>query len=365
MKISIIIPIYNQEDYIIETIKSVKNQTLENFECILINDGSTDNSKNIVEREIINDSRFKLFNRDNHGVSASRNYGIERAEGDYIYFIDGDDTIPENAIECLYTAALEKNADIIIGKMVHKINGEDKEISTYVLDGVYKGGYKSLEENPEILHSIGPTAKLFKHELIRDLKFPTNLKFAEEHEFIVDAYVKSKKIYTIENLVYFYHIRNHNNSATQMINKNVKEYMKNLIQSHNSVYSILEQHKLHKALKFYGYRITDYIMLPLLLKATHNNQLNEIAKLVDDYLSSPTVKSSIDRKRIKEIYFNQVVNHLDYRHFINQKSYFEMLQKHINMNNINKIVPDKVHFYLTKLYIKIKLIIKKINRKIK
>lgn len=365
MKISIIIPIYNQEEYIVDTIISVKNQTFKNFECILINDGSTDDSQKIVEREIIDDSRFKLYSRENQGVSATRNYGVEISSGDYIYFIDGDDTIPIDAMQKLYTAALEKDADIVIGKMVHKINGQDKEISTYLLDGVYKGGYKTLEENPEILHSIGPTAKLFKRNLIRDLLFPINLKFAEEHEFIVAAYVKSKVIYTIEDVSYYYHIREQNNSATQTINNNVKEYMMNLIESHIKVHSILEQNKLHKALKFYGYRITNYIMFPLLLQAAQNNQLIEITKIIDDYLNTSAVKTGVDKNRIKEIYLYQVINNLDYTGFIKQKPYFQMVHKHINTHNINKMFPDRVDFYSTKMCIRIKIITKKIYRKIK
>lgn len=365
MKISIIVPIYNQQDYIVDTINSIKKQTFTDFECILINDGSTDESQKIIEHEIINDQRFNLINRKNEGVSAARNYGIEHSKGEYVYFIDGDDTIPEDALKILYTTAIEKDADIVIGKMVHKVNSINREISTYVLDGVYKSGYKSLEKNPEILHSIGPTAKLMKREIISHFRFPINIKFAEEHEFIVNAFANSKNIYTVEDLVYYYHIRKQNNSATQRIDENVKEYVLNLIHSHENVHMILVENNYYNALKFYGYRITNYIMLPLLIKASNTNQLNELTATIDHYLSSNVAHMSIDKKRIKEIYYLEVIRNINYQQYFKQKKYFVMIKRHYKRNSFNVPLPNALKFYTTKLYIKIYYFIKRMYRKIK
>ena len=89
--ISIIIPIYNVENFLTKTLKSVQNQTFTNFEAICINDGSTDNSADIVKSFADADKRFKWINQENQGVAAARNYGIQTAEGKYIMFLDGDD----------------------------------------------------------------------------------------------------------------------------------------------------------------------------------------------------------------------------------------------------------------------------------
>lgn len=92
-KISVIIPVYNAEKYLAETLDSVLNQTFTDFEVIAVNDGSTDNSLNILNEYGNKDSRIKIFSNSNSGVSTARNTGIEKASGEYICFIDADDLI--------------------------------------------------------------------------------------------------------------------------------------------------------------------------------------------------------------------------------------------------------------------------------
>ena len=92
-EVSIIIPVYNNEAYVQKCIDSVKKQSFEDFEAIIVNDGSTDNSRSIIEALIEKDERFHLINQENQGVAAARNRGIDQAKGKYLTFIDGDDYI--------------------------------------------------------------------------------------------------------------------------------------------------------------------------------------------------------------------------------------------------------------------------------
>ena len=112
--ISIIVPIYNVENYLRQCLDSIVSQTYQNFECLLINDGSSDNSADICREYIEKDSRFRYFEKENVGVSSARNLGIERSKGQYITFIDSDDWVDSEYLEVLYRALIEEKADIAI-----------------------------------------------------------------------------------------------------------------------------------------------------------------------------------------------------------------------------------------------------------
>lgn len=122
--ISIVIPMYNAASYIKECIVSLQNQTFSNFEIIIVDDGSTDNSYDICEKEILNDNRIKLFHQENKGVSSARAYGVRESQGEYIFFVDADDTVKIDALETLYIKIQE---------------GYDLVISECFFDGVFSG----------------------------------------------------------------------------------------------------------------------------------------------------------------------------------------------------------------------------------
>ena len=112
-KVSIIVPIYNKEKYIKKCIDSILNQTYSNIEAIVINDGSTDNSDNIMKS--YNNKIIKYYSRKNHGIGATRNFGLKKATGDYIVFLDSDDYLSDNnAIKYLTMQMEMDNLDIII-----------------------------------------------------------------------------------------------------------------------------------------------------------------------------------------------------------------------------------------------------------
>lgn len=109
--VSVIIPVYNTADYIKQTVESICNQTLRNIEILLINDGSTDNSLDIMQEMSTIDSRIKVFSQHNQGPSVSRNVGINNAKGQYIYFMDSDDLLESNTLETCYNECLNNQLD--------------------------------------------------------------------------------------------------------------------------------------------------------------------------------------------------------------------------------------------------------------
>ena len=135
-EVSIIIPVYNNEAYVQKCIDSVKKQSFEEFEAIIVNDGSTDNSRSIIEALIEKDERFHLINQENQGVAAARNRGIDQAKGKYLTFIDGDDYIGRDYLKNLYETAETAQAQMVICGFCY--TGEDGKIIKKVIPGEYK-----------------------------------------------------------------------------------------------------------------------------------------------------------------------------------------------------------------------------------
>ncbi|HCT9607821.1 TPA: glycosyltransferase family 2 protein, partial [Enterococcus faecalis] len=116
--VSVVIPVYNVEKYVEKCLDSVINQTYQNLEIIIVNDGSTDNSLSVCQKKKLSDSRIKLINKENGGLSSARNAGIECAQGEFICFIDSDDWIELDYIEVLLNGMENTNVDISVIQMI-------------------------------------------------------------------------------------------------------------------------------------------------------------------------------------------------------------------------------------------------------
>lgn len=372
MKISIIVPVYNLEDYITETLNSIDQQTYSNFECIILNDGSTDKSKEIIEEYVEGKNRFKLITTKNKGVSAARNKGLDYITGEYIYFIDGDDIIPHNALKLLADAAVQHKADIVIGKMMHKRGDTLQEISTYKKYGVNNEGVKTLENNPEILHSIGPTAKLFSKKVIGNYQFPEGRKFAEEHGFVVSAYLKSEKIYGISQLVYNYVVRDKkrgNASATQKFDENVEEYINNLISTHHEVYQLMKDKVSSKVMSYYYFRISEFIMWPLLIVVLRDSQkTTKVNAVLIEYFDEDFHKKMQSNEVFTNVYVRNYIMHWDYETFYNQTQYIDYIKKNRRELPLQErwllANQSKVKFKVYKWFLKIKNTLLRIYRRL-
>ncbi len=146
--ISVIIPVYNVEKYLRECVESVINQTYKNIEIILVDDGSTDSSGDICEEYIEKDSRVTVIHQKNSGPSKTRNTGLENANGKYIYFLDSDDYIENNALELLTEAAESNGADLVFFQAHSFADNGDEIRQGYTVKGTYepKSGYDMLAE---------------------------------------------------------------------------------------------------------------------------------------------------------------------------------------------------------------------------
>ena len=209
--ISIIVPVFNAESNLKRMLESILAQSDQKFECILIDDGSTDSSYSICKEYEKKDTRIRCFMQENHGVSYTRNRGIGLVRGQFIAFLDADDYIPPNYLFELIKCC--ENGDIAVCDVTIVENEEEKycfSLGESVL--TQKEALNYLLSRKYI--NSGPCGKLFKKEVIRNLKF-LPLKTYEDILFVLDAISNSKKIVTTNRTQYFY-IQNDNGAMSNM-----------------------------------------------------------------------------------------------------------------------------------------------------
>lgn len=217
-KISVIIPVYNTEQYLPKCLNSVCKQTLKDIEIICINDCSTDNSPKVLKEYVKNDNRIRIIDfKKNKGAAIARNTGIKEAKGEYIGFVDSDDFIDLDFYEKLYTKALETNADIIKGAYKDAKTGEiDTTINI------------KIKENPQNFCSTYCSA-IFRTSLLidNDIFFPY-LRDMEDPVFALSAAIKANKIEIVENL-YINIVKREDSITSQIPNiTQVKEKLEGL-----------------------------------------------------------------------------------------------------------------------------------------
>lgn len=210
--ISIIVPIYNVENYLRQCLDSILNQTYQNFECLLINDGSPDNSADICREYVEKDSRFKYFEKENGGLSDARNYGIRQSKGSYLTFVDSDDWLENDALQQLYDALKKENADISIGRY----NCYDESRCQYLFYDSNPDASLEMIEGKEIIDREGVEEmrngnwtvaylKLFKRELLENLPFPLG-KIAEDTYWTWKVLLKASRVVYLNSYIYWYRV---------------------------------------------------------------------------------------------------------------------------------------------------------------
>ena len=213
--ISIIVPIYNVENYLRQCLDSIMSQTYQNFECLLINDGSPDNSADICREYVEKDSRFRYFEKENGGVSSARNLGIEHSKGEYITFIDSDDWVDSDYLEVLYNALIDENADISVStyKRFHMAD------NCWYFHSFQRGYEKKIFTGSELIdnlqllssfdHSYGSVCgKLVKSVRVETIRFNEETTLGEDMEFWYKLYLISDKIVYVNKDTYIYRTSN-------------------------------------------------------------------------------------------------------------------------------------------------------------
>lgn len=201
--ISIIIPVYNNEGTIRQTIESIRMQSYEDFEVILINDGSTDGSSGIIRDAVGSDPRFVYIEQENQGVSAARNRGLEVATGKYVTFTDGDDLLPPDALKWMHQVAAANDADTIAG-IFTKVDGTFARNNSRSENIVRKGPWIQPDD-PDLINTWTLCNKWLSRSIIEEhnIRFE-NLKHVEDGVFLYSYLQYVERIYTCPHEVYTY-----------------------------------------------------------------------------------------------------------------------------------------------------------------
>ncbi|WP_084782120.1 glycosyltransferase family 2 protein [Bacillus niameyensis] len=335
-KISIIVPIYNVEDYLHQSISSILNQTFKDFELILVNDGSTDKCGEICDEYARQDSRLKVIHKENGGVSSARNRGIDAAKGEYIGYVDPDDEIEPQMYELLVNQAIRTNADMVVCQMkTINLNTNTISVSSVCDEGVLDK--KGIKEKiiPAILDKkyfslLSCANKLYRKSWLVKEEF----RFDEEKSHGEDVRLNFKLLTHINCIVfvskplYIYYIRPRS-SLTQMFREDLYEY---IVDTKNSALFLCDQYKLeHLKAKW----ITEYI----------NNTLNYLESVITSNLEARR-KEGILKRIMEDQNFIQLL------HNYQASSSFHRLLKRLCLNKSRLII---------QLVVKAKFILRKIT----
>ncbi len=228
-KVSIIVPIYNAQIFLKKLIENLTNQTYKNIEIILVNDGSTDNSLTICNELQKHDSRIKVIDKENGGVSSARNKGIEVSNGDYVTFVDSDDNIDEDYIRKM-VENIEDECCLIKCNYRNKLKEEKLNRDKY-LEKIISG---------EILGVCW--GYLFRKDLLEDIYFDEKTSYMEDTVFIIQYLLRIKNVKIIDNDLY---IHNYNLESLTVSRNDIEKKIDGYLYSINKIKKILIQENIY------------------------------------------------------------------------------------------------------------------------
>ena len=340
VKISVIMPVYNEEQYLEKTCQSLKQQTLDDIELICINDGSTDNSTDILTNLATEYDNIRIINQENQGSGIARNKGIDEAKGEYIAFLDADDKyIDPYSLEKMYEYGYKNNADIICGNL-KRISSEGKLEDNF---NYAEGNYAYFPEYDKLTPQDYGIPWAFYKNIYRkkfldenNIRFP-DLKRGQDPVFLADVLTKTDIIYTVPVYLYGY-----NYSASGGANSKVNSHDKKLdyLEHFKETFKILEDNRFYNTSQKYKERLILY------LKLQNNRTDKELIQLVHDVFEEddPQYFNNIeDEVLYLQIYLINKTNPLAYKTSIAD----------VKEQLYNKVTTDNVNYDIMKKYLEI------------
>ena len=243
--ISIIVPVYNTGLYLEECLNSIHNQTFKDYEVICVDDGSSDNSYEILNKYKNIIKNYKVIHQENQGVGSARNTALKHVNGDYIAFIDSDDYIEKNYLDRLYSEACETNSDVVICNFYRYFDNYNLNLPV-----IWKKS-KGIYNKESILKSLIPDIlihsylwnKLWKRELFDNLSFP-DIKY-EDIAIMCDLFYKANKISVISDPLYHYRIR-----KTSIVRNYSISTQNDYVKAYGLIRLFLKKHNIYNKYKF-------------------------------------------------------------------------------------------------------------------
>ena len=289
--ISIIVPIYNTDSqYLHDCLNSLVNQTFDNIEIILVDDGSINDVEKICSRYAEKDKRIKYINKKNGGVSSARNLGLENATGEYIMFVDSDDWIDLETCDVALSAAKAGNYDLVYWNYI-------KELPKNVQKKIFLGSNNDFYD----MQVLGSTCmKLYCKDCLKKMKFDTNIKNGEDVEFNLRVFKNIQSAKFIDK--YYYHYIIHEESAVRRYDdKMIDNYEITLKQMYNDC----ENDKEKKV--YFTFSAISYLMILMNYIVTKNNKKGFFSKIRQIKLLSKNelFKNMLKNSNIVELPFTR------------------------------------------------------------
>ena len=301
IKISVVMPVYNKEMYLDKTLQCILNQSYKNFEVIIVNDGSTDNTKKICDEYAEKDSRISVYHIENGGVSNARNTGLKYVTGEYIQFIDADDCINEGIFEKYESILENKSYDILfstynkvdyLGNILTKVDVgyygkcmKEQILMDFVKKQVNTGYYGCVSN------------KLIRKDIISEnkLKFNKRIPLAEDFDFFLDVYRYSNSYYFMD-FYSFNYLQNTQNSS-MLLYDNLDYYIQLLINIKMKEFIVDSGYYYGENKKILEQRILDYVYYDVFY-----------SKLNKDIIKQKVVNLYNDDKVMKELVISNILS---------------------------------------------------------
>lgn len=225
--ISVIVPVYNVEKYLDKCLESILRQTFKDFECIIVDDGSPDNSNIIIDKYLKLDQRFKVIHQKNMGLSAARNTGLDIAKGDYIVFVDSDDYIADDYLEKFALKIADTDTDIVICGFIEAYKDYEKS-KVFAAEST-----EVIKQN--VLADVWPSYvwnKCYKKDLFANVRFPVG-KIFEDILTIPEVCLYARKIVCIPDKLYYYNRQNENSITANMSSEKMYNHFQGHIKNRN------------------------------------------------------------------------------------------------------------------------------------
>ena len=332
--ISVIVPSFNtKEQFLIRCVNSVIHQEFNDYELLLIDDGSDKEYQKVYDKIIRKDRRIRFIQKDNEGVYATRNLGVNMAEGDYIVFLDADDELDPHFLIEAYSIALKSHADLVVGGIVYtkqKISYSNTENELH-----FFSNKQIAQLKPHIIYDLirfgnnayisrGPSARLIKRQIAKQNPFDSQLKIGEDLVWNLELLNQCQSIVIVHRIWYIYYYNGE--SVTHKFNRNIIEPLE------------LELNKINQLIDWNN---------KAQVEAYYSHILEEIGMISDCYLNHAQVHISRSEKKER----------MDY---LKTNTPWSILNT-VNINSIeNKTLKFKLFFYKHNTYLQIRRILLKL-----
>lgn len=317
--ISVIVPVYNTEKYLSECLDSILGQTYQNLEIILINDGSTDGSLEIIKEYEAKDKRLVVFSIENSGAGVCRNIGLDYSKGEFLIFVDSDDILSEELLEILI-GQLKSTSELAMCKFSKNLSNIGLGSQTVIKEtAVFTDSVKQMY-SPGFA-SAGPISKLYGREIFNELRFP-DIKMYEDSAISLQVLSHAKKVTFVDYVGYYYRF-----NPESITNKTVSERNFSIFQKTNIVLSFVQQEH------------------PEAVKLAQTICLNDNEYVM---MESTRVKTELSHKLFNELFEQNkgLVKHLGFRKvmYLNKRGLYFV------MKMMNKVYyNDKIRMSFKKL----------------